>query len=441
MLSITNQGFYHPTSAQITQVNRLPMPSLCRECLCQFSHAPRCPSCRSPRVLAHDELFDLSIAHMDCDAFYASVEKRDHPELADKPVIIGGGRRGVVSTACYVARIRGVHSAMPMFKALKLCPDAVVIKPRMSAYSEASRAIHALMQELTPDIEPLSLDEAFLDLSGTQRLHGAPPAVMLAQLIKRMKDELGLTGSIGLSHNKFLAKVASDLEKPRGFSVIGKAETADFLRDKSVGLIWGVGAVTRAALDKAGIHTFADLLRWERDDLIARFGSMGERLWHLARGQDRRRVSANAPVKSISKETTFLEDTASDDILDGHIWRLSEQVADRCKAKSTAGRVVTLKLKRADHTLISRRLALRDATQMADTIYRTARSLLDLVDGSGAYRLIGVGLSHLVPEGDADRSGDLLDPDSAKRSQAERATDEIRKRFGRDAIQKGRALR
>ena len=417
------------------------MPSLCRDCLTQFDTAARCPSCRSPRVLAHDELFDLSIAHMDCDAFYASVEKRDHPELADKPVIIGGGRRGVVSTACYVARIRGVHSAMPMFKALKLCPDAVVIKPRMSVYADMSRQIRAMMEDLTPDIEPLSLDEAFLDLTGTRRLHGAPPAVMLAGLVKRMKDELGLTGSIGLSHNKFLAKVASDLEKPRGFSVIGKAETAAFLSDKPVRMIWGVGQVTQAALDKAGIHSFSDLLRWDREDLSTRFGAMGDRLWHLARGQDKRRVSAHAPVKSISKETTFFEDTADADILDGHLWRLSEQVADRCKAKNLAGRVVTLKLKQADFKLISRRLALRDATQMADTIYRTARGLMDQVSGTGPYRLIGVGLSHLVPEEDADRSADLLDPDAATRTQAERATDEIRKRFGSDAIRKGRALR
>ena len=417
------------------------MPAFCRECLTQFDTALRCPSCRSPRVACHDELFDLTIAHMDCDAFYASVEKRDHPELADKPLIIGGGRRGVVSTACYIARIRGVRSAMPMFKALKLCPDAVVLRPRMEVYAQVSKQIRAMMEELTPDIEPLSLDEAFLDLGGTQRLHGAPPAVMLGHLIKRMKDELGLTGSIGLSHNKFLAKVASDLEKPRGFSVIGKAETPAFLSDKPVSLIWGVGQATRASLDKAGIRTFSDLLRWERDDLSARFGAMGDRLWHLARGQDYRRVSANAPVKSISNETTFSEDTGNTDILDGHIWRLSENVADRCKAKGTAGRVVTLKLKRADHSLITRRLALRDPTQLADTIYRTARDLYNQVSDPAAYRLIGVGLSELVPEQGADRSGDLLDPDAARRTQAERATDEIRRRFGADAIQKGRALR
>lgn len=403
--------------------------------------ARRCPACGSPRVLSHPELFELGIAHMDCDAFYASVEKRDNPELEGKPVIIGGCRRGVVSTACYVARIRGVRSAMPMFKALKLCPEAVIVKPRMEAYVEASRAIRAMMEELTPAIQPLSLDEAFLDMTGTARLHGAPPAVMLARLVQRMKSELGLTGSIGLSHNKFLAKVASDLDKPHGFSIIGKAETASFLRDKPVGLIWGVGAATQTALDKAGIRTFADLLRWERQDLILRFGGMGDRLWHLARGEDHRRVSAHEPVKSISKETTFGEDTGDADILDGHIWRLSVQVADRAKAKELAGRVVTLKIKRADFKALTRRLSLSDPTQLADRIYRTARALFDQLEDPGPFRLIGVGISDLSPGAAADKEGDLLDPGADQRNKAERATDAIRGRFGPKAIVKGRALR
>ncbi|WP_390911337.1 DNA polymerase IV [Pseudosulfitobacter sp. SM2401] len=417
------------------------MPALCRDCMTQFPSGRRCPACASPRVVNHAELYDLSIAHMDCDAFYASVEKRDDPSLSDKPVIIGGGRRGVVSTACYVARIRGVRSAMPMFQALKLCPNAVIIKPRMEAYVEASRAIRKMMEDLTPAIEPLSLDEAFMDLRGTARLHGAPPAVMLARLIKRMRDELGLTGSIGLSHNKFLAKVASDLNKPHGFSVIGAAETDDFLRDKPVGMIWGVGAVTKVALEKAGIRTFTDLLRWDRADLTVRFGSMGERLWHLARGQDHRRVSAHEPVKSISKETTFNDDTSDLEILDGHLWRLAEQVSDRAKAKDLAGRVVTLKLKRTDHSTITRRVTLHDGTQMADVVYRTARALFDQVGNQGPYRLLGCGLSHLISAEGADWSNDLLDPDANKRSAAERATDKIREKFGSDAILKGRALR
>ncbi|MBY6139960.1 DNA polymerase IV [Leisingera daeponensis] len=417
------------------------MHALCRDCLSQITAARRCPHCGSPRIKAHEELFSLSIAHMDCDAFYASVEKRDNPELTTKPVIIGGGKRGVVSTACYVARIRGVRSAMPMFQALKLCPEAVVIKPRMNVYVEVSREIRKMMNELTPDVEPLSLDEAFMDLTGTEKLHGAPPAMMLARLVKRMKDELGVTGSIGLSHNKFLAKVASDLDKPRGFSVIGKAETGDFLRDKPVRLIWGIGPAAQASLDKAGIRTFSDLLRWDRDALQSRFGSMGDRLWHLARGQDKRRVSAHEPIKSISNETTFFEDTACLDVLDGHLWRLAEKVSDRAKAREMAGRVVTLKLKRANHSALTRRVTLHSPTQIADRIYRTARGLLDQVGNEGPYRLLGCGISDLVPESQADDSGDLLDPHAGKRAEAERATDAIRKRFGESAILKGRALR
>ena len=402
---------------------------------------PRCPSCRGPRVIAHPELFDLSIAHMDCDAFYASVEKRDNPALADKPVIIGGGRRGVVSTACYIARIKGVRSAMPMFQALKLCPEAVAIKPRGDVYAAASREIRAMMDEMTPAVEPLSLDEAFLDMTGTEKLHGMPPAVMLARLVKRMETELRLSGSIGLSHNKFLAKLASDLDKPRGFSVIGRAETLDFLAPRPVRMIWGVGAAAQVSLERAGIRTFADLRRWEQRDLETRFGGFGERLWHLARGEDHRRVSANAPMKSISNETTFFEDTSDPDILDGHLWRMSEKVSDRAKAKGKAGRVVVLKLKRANHSLITRRVSLHDATQMADRLYRTARDLFDQVGDQGPYRLLGVGLSDLRPADTADLSGDLLDPLAGKRAGAERATDEIRRKFGSDAIVKGRALR
>ena len=417
------------------------MPALCRDCLTTFDAAARCPACRSPRVLAHPELFDLSIAHMDCDAFYASVEKRDNPELADKAVIVGGGTRGVVSTCCYIARISGVRSAMPMFQALKLCPQAVVVKPRMGAYVAESRKIRAMMEELTPDIEPLSLDEAFMDLSGTARLHCAPPAVMLARLVRRMEVELGLTGSIGLSHNKFLAKIASDLDKPKGFSVVGKAETQAFLTPKPVRIIWGVGTATQAALEAAGIRTIADLLRWERVDLVARFGSMGERLFHLARGEDRRRVSKDEKLQSISKETTFNEDTADADILDGHLWRLAEQVADRAKAKGLAGRTVTVKLKHKDFQTVTRRHGLGDATQMADRIYRAARELFDTAGTKGPFRLIGVGIADLVGEDQADLSGDLLDPDAGKRAKAERAADAIRAKFGHDAIIKGRALR
>ena len=401
----------------------------------------RCPSCGSPRVISHPELMDLTIAHMDCDAFYASVEKRDNPDLANKPVIIGGGHRGVVSTACYIARIRGVRSAMPMFQARKLCPDAVIIKPRMSVYAQVSKDIRAMMEDLTPAIEPLSLDEAFLDLSGTARLHGAPPAVMLARLVRRMKTELGVTGSIGLSHNKFLAKIASDQDKPNGFFVIGRGDTETFLRDQPIRLIWGVGSATQDALDRAGIRTIRDLLRWDKQDLTSRFGSMGARLWHLARGQDRRSVTRHAPIKSISNETTLFEDVADRDLLDGYLWRMCEKVSDRAKAKELAGRVAILKLKTSKHQIITRRVTLRDATQMADTLYRATSALFQQVPDGTAYRLIGAGLSDLCAATESDRSGDLLDPNAKKRSEAERASDAIRKKFGADAIIKGRSLR
>ena len=417
------------------------MPSLCRDCLTEFPSGPRCPACRSPRVLNHLELQTLPIAHMDCDAFYASVEKRDNPDLRDQPVIVGGGTRGVVSTCCYLARIHGVRSAMPMFQALKLCPQAVVVKPRMSVYVDVSRQIRALMEALTPAIEPLSLDEAFLDLTGTARLHGHPPAVMLAGLLNQMEEQVGVSGSIGLSHNKFLAKIASDLDKPRGFSIVGLAETAAFLKPKPVRIIWGVGTATQAALQQAGIRTIADLLRWDRADLSARFGQMGERLYHLARGEDHRRVNRDDKLKSISKETTFFEDTSDPDLLDGHLWRLSEQVADRAKAKQLSGRTVTLKLKRGDFQLVTRRHALSDPTQLTDRIYRAARDLFTHAGTKGPFRLIGVGISDLAPEAQADLSPDLLDPEAPTRAKAERAADAIRARFGHEAIIKGRALR
>lgn len=419
--------------------------ALCRDCLTDFdtpeAGRKRCPACGSPRILAHAELNDLSIAHMDCDAFYASIEKRDNPDLRDKPVIIGGGKRGVVSTACYIARIHGVRSAMPMFQANKLCPEAVVVKPRMSVYVEVSRQIRAMMRDLTPVVEPLSLDEAFLDLTGTTRLHGASPAKSMATLIKRMQDELGLSGSVGLSHNKFLAKMASDFDKPRGFSLVGADETLDLLAPKPVKLIWGVGKAMQTRLERDGIRTFADLRRRDRKDLAASYGSMGDRLWHLARGMDKRSIQRNASVKSISKETTFFDDISDVDKLDGYLWRLAEQVADRAKAKDRSGRIVTLKVKQANHQALTRRLSLREPTQIAERIYDTARPMLDQVMDKAPFRLIGVGISELHTGDEADQFNDLLEQDHAAKAKAERATDAIRERFGKDAIMKGRALR
>ena len=231
------------------------MDALCRDCLADVPpDGARCPACGGSRILVHPELGELTIAHLDCDAFYAAVEKRDDPSLDGKPLIVGGGgQRGVVATACYEARKFGVKSAMPMFQALKLCPHAVVIRPTMSKYAAVARDIRAMLLSLTPLVEPLSLDEAYLDLSGTARLHGMAPAKTMAALAKRIEQRIGITVSVGLSHNKFLAKLASDLEKPRGFAVIGRAEAKDFLRERSIAIIRGVGPVLEKRLSKDGI--------------------------------------------------------------------------------------------------------------------------------------------------------------------------------------------
>ncbi len=416
------------------------MPSLCRKCFNTFNEEGRCPRCSSPLVVSHSELFDLNIAHMDCDAFYASVEKRDNPDLADKPVIIGGGRRGVVSTACYIARIRGVKSAMPMFKALEKCPDAVVIRPRMKIYAEISQQIRAMMNDITPLVEPLSLDEAFMDMSGTHKLHGAPPAVMLAKLMDRISGNLGLTGSVGLSHNKFLAKIASDLNKPNGYSIIGEAETSSFLKDKSIRLIWGVGASTQKSLEKSGIRTFLDLLRWDRKDLVSKFGSMGDRLWFLARGQDARVVSNSDRIKSISNETTLNENTSNIRVLEGHLWRLCEKVSSRAKSKGLAGTIMILKLKSSNHKIITRRVTLRDPTYMADVLFRSTYPLMEAAIENGPFRLVGAGLSGLCLASQAQREPELLDDGALNRIKVERVTDEIREKFGDEAMIKGRSL-
>lgn len=417
------------------------MIALCRDCLSQIAPARRCPLCRGPRVLAHAELAQLSIAHLDCDAFYASVEKHDDPSLRDRPLIVGGGKRGVVSTCCYIARISGVRSAMPMFEALKRCPDAVVLPPRMARYVEVSRAIRSRFEALTPAVEPLSLDEAFLDLTGTARLHGAAPALQLARLAREVEADLGVTLSVGLSHNKFLAKIASDLDKPRGFSVIGRAETEGFLANKPVRMLWGVGLATQMALEQAGIRTLSDLRQWDQRDLSARFGRSGERLWHLARGQDDRRVTPHELPKSLSRETTFDTDLADADLLQGHLWRLAEQVSFRAKARDLQGRTVTVKVKAADHQILTRRRMLAEPAQIADAIWRAAEPLLAELLPKVPFRLIGVGLSDLEAASGRDPAGDLLDPGAARRAAAERATDRIRERFGADAIIKGRSLR
>ncbi len=422
------------------------MPGLCRDCLETFAEPPpgaepprRCPHCESPRLRWHADLHRLSLAHIDCDAFYASVEKRDRPELRDRPVIVGGGQRGVVSAACYVARMHGVHSAMPMFKALKACPDAVVIRPDMAKYAEVGRAIRQRMLELTPLVEPLSIDEAFLDLSGTEALHHGWPARSLARLVRGIEADLGLTASVGLSYNKFFAKIASDLDKPRGFAVLGFDAAESFLAARPVGIIWGVGKALRATLAKDGITLVRHLLPYAEAELTARYGSIGRRLYYFARGEDDRGVTPDSPAKSLSAETTFERDIAAAGQLLEQLWPLCEKVARRLKRAGLAGASVQLKLKTADFRLISRSRRLSAATQMAEELYRTAAPLVAQAADGRAFRLIGIGAAELVSAADADPP-DLLDPGRTHRAEVERVMDRVRAKLGEQAILKGRAL-
>jgi len=401
----------------------------------------RCPECGSRRLVSHPELFRLAIAHLDCDAFYASVEKRDDPSLRDKPVIVGGGRRGVVSAACYVARMYGVRSAMPMFKALKACPDAVVIRPNMAKYAEAGRAVRALMKDLTPAVEPLSIDEAFLDLRGTERLHRAPPAAMLAHLVRRIETEVGVSGSIGLSYNKFLAKVASDLDKPRGFAVIGEAEALEFLAEQPVSIIWGVGKALQKKLHGDGISRVGDLQEMDERDLMRRYGSIGKRLARFSRGEDERTISSERETKSISAETTFDEDIGDAGALLDRLWPLCEKVSRRTKAAGLAGHTVVLKLKTDRFRQLSRNRRLPAPTQLAETLYQAARPLVEAeADGATKFRLIGIGLADLSDASLADPA-DLLDPESDRKKRIERTIDAVRAKLGENAIGKGRSLK
>jgi DNA polymerase IV len=416
------------------------MTGFCRDCLADLpERAARCPGCGSPRVVRHADLDRLAIAHVDCDAFYAAIEKRDDPSLRDKPVIVGGGRRGVVATACYIARTFGVKSAMPMFEARRLCPQASIVPPDMAKYARVGREVRVLMLDLTPLVEPLSIDEAFLDLSGTDRLHGRSPARSLAGFARAVEEEIGITVSIGLSENKFLAKLASDLDKPRGFSVLSQREAAAFLAPKPVTFIWGVGKQMGAALAHEGFRTIADLQRADESDLMRRFGTEGLRLARLARGVDARQVSAERETKSVSAETTFETDIAAFRALERTLWGLAEKVSARLKAKEIAGQTITLKLKTADFRLRTRARSLAAPTQLAAKIFAAGRDLLAREAQGTRFRLIGIGVSGLGSPDDADPA-DLVDPQGARSKAAEHAVDRLRAKFGRDAVVKGLSL-
>jgi DNA polymerase IV len=413
------------------------MPGFCRDCLADSPHsALRCRGCSSPRLVHHPQLANLAIAHVDCDAFYATIEKRDNPALRDRAVIVGGGKRGVVATACYVARTFGVKSAMPMFQARRLCPDAEVVPPNMAKYAAVGREVRALMFKLSPLVEPLSIDEAFLDLSGTERLHGMIPAQSLARFASEVESRIGITVSIGLSDNKFLAKIASDLDKPRGFSVLGQDEAKAFLAPKPVTFIWGVGKVFGETLARDGYRTIADLQRADETDLMRRYGVEGQRVARLARGVDQRFVSPDRETKSVSAETTFARDLSDLRALERLLWDLSERVSARLKAKSIAGTTVTLKLKTADFRLRTRARSRPAPTQLAAAIFDCGRELLVREADGTKFRLIGIGVSGLGDAEGADPA-DLVNQRAQRSAAAEHAVDRLRGRFGDDAVIRG----
>ncbi len=413
------------------------MSAFCRDCFADIAvQSARCGVCGSPRIARHDELSRLSIAHVDCDAFYATVEKRDDPALAAEPVIVGGGRRGVVAAACYVARTYGVKSAMPMFEALRLCPHARVVRPNMEKYSRVGREVRQLMLALTPLVEPQSIDEAFLDLSGTERLHGLTPAKVLARFAADVEKKLAITVSIGLSCNKFLAKIASDLDKPRGFAVLGAGEAQAFLAPKPVGFIFGVGKVSAARLARDGFGRIGDLQKASEVELMRRYGEEGRRLARLARGIDQRKVSADRETKSVSAETTFDRDIAEFHALERILWSQTEEVSARLKEKALAGATLTLKLKTADFKIRTRAHSFGSSTQLAGKIFTAARSLLEREADGTKFRLLGVGLSALTTADQADPA-DFVD---GRAAEAEHAVDRVRARFGEDAVIRGLAF-
>lgn len=406
----------------------------CRECFAdQTFNALRCLACGSPRLIRHPALATLTMAHIDCDAFYATVEKRDNPAIEDRPVIIGGGKRGVVSAACYIARTYGVRSAMPMFKALALCPEAIVVKPDMAKYVRVGREVRQAMLQLTPLVEPLSIDEAFLDLSGTERLHGMIAAKVLARFAARIHRDIGITVSVGLSCNKFLAKIASDLDKPRGFAALGQDDAREMLRERPVSFIFGVGPATQQRLAERGFRLIGDIQRADPIDLMRQFGGEGQRLWKLSQGLDERRVIPDRGAKTISSETTFETDQRDLATLEKILWRLSEKVSARLKNGQLAGTTITLKLKTADFSQRTRSQSIQTPTQLAARIFSISREMLAReIDGT-AFRLMGTGVSALSAAA-PDESGDMLDRRSAH---AERAMDALRKKFGSDAVIRG----
>jgi DNA polymerase IV len=414
---------------------------LCRDCLSRCPRdSTRCAHCGSPRTVDLEAAEGLAIAHVDCDAFYAAVEKRDDASLRDKPVIVGGsGPRAVVATCCYIARTFGVRSAMPMSRARSLCPDAIVLPPDMPRYARVGREIRARMLELTPLVEPLSIDEAFLDLAGCEGPNGAGAAETLVRFAGRIELETGVTISVGLSYCKFLAKLASDLDKPRGFHLIRREDAKAWLAPQSIGRLWGVGAAGRERLERLGFRAIGDLQRIDQRTAIARLGGEGLRLWRLAQGHDDRPVIVDREPKSISSETTFDCDISDKTELTRVLLVHCDRVAARLRKEGLSASGVMLKLRLPDFSLRTRSRAGIKATQLAPRLFEAARPLLDAQPAGTAFRLLGMAAVELAPALAADKD-DLVGGGDRERER-EAAIASLRDKFGSAAVQRGLAFR
>ena len=381
------------------------------------------------------------ILHVDMDAFYASVEMREQPGLAGLPVIVGGPAegRGVVAAANYEARKYGIHSAMPVAQALRLCPKLVHLPVRMELYARVSRQIRDIFARYTPEIEPLSLDEAFLDVGASERLFGG--AVDIGRMIKNdIAGELSLVASVGIAPSKFVAKIASDIDKPDGFVVVREKEVQAFLDPLPVGRLWGVGKVTGTEFERLGIHTIRQVREQPLEALQYRFGKFGEQIWQLAQGIDPRKVVSDSRAKSISNETTFAEDIRDRNLLRNHLQALTEQVAFRLRQQDLYARTVQIKLRFADFKTITRASTLATHTQTTRELWQVARQLLDtaLAGRRRAIRLLGVGASNLGRQTALSRQGDLFAAaEQAKQQKLDQLADEIKLRFGASSIHRG----
>jgi len=410
--------------------------ALCRDCAGRVIFEARtCPGCGSARIVRHRELHTLGVAHLDCDAFYAAIEKRDRPELREVPVIVGRRHRGVVAACCYQARTHGVHSAMPMFQALKACPDAAVVPPDMRKYQAVGREVRSLMLRLTPLVEPLSIDEAFMDFSGAPPRRRASPAQLLVRLARHVEATLSITVSIGLSYNKFLAKIASDLDKPRGYAVIGRAEAQEFLAGQPVRLLWGVGEALQQRLARDGITQIGQIAGVSEKEMVSRYGKIGRQLWSFARGEDGRPVNPVREAKSISSETTLDEDLSDPARLRPILRQLTGKVARRMEKAGVAGRGVTLKLKTSDFCLLTRSRRLEHATCSPEAIYRAGERLLSGEADGRAFRLIGIGTHDLVknrPGTEEDLFADMVPGPPVGQ-----VLDAVQEKFGEGALVRG----